>query len=60
VGTPGELAQRILAFNDEVGGFEIASLQVNFNTIALDDAVRSIRLFAREVMPAVRGRLRAA
>jgi alkanesulfonate monooxygenase SsuD/methylene tetrahydromethanopterin reductase-like flavin-dependent oxidoreductase (luciferase family) len=60
VGTPGELAQRILAFNDEVGGFEIASLQVNFNTIALDDAVRSIGLFAREVMPAVRGRLRAA
>jgi alkanesulfonate monooxygenase SsuD/methylene tetrahydromethanopterin reductase-like flavin-dependent oxidoreductase (luciferase family) len=60
VGTPGELAQRILAFNDEVGGFEIASLQVNFNTITLDDAMRSIRLFAREVMPAVRGRLRAA
>jgi alkanesulfonate monooxygenase SsuD/methylene tetrahydromethanopterin reductase-like flavin-dependent oxidoreductase (luciferase family) len=60
VGTPGELAPRILAFNDEVGGFESASLQVNFNTIALDDAMRSIRLFAREVMPAVRGRLRAA
>jgi alkanesulfonate monooxygenase SsuD/methylene tetrahydromethanopterin reductase-like flavin-dependent oxidoreductase (luciferase family) len=33
VGTPRELAQRILAFNDEVGGFESASLQVNFNTI---------------------------
>jgi len=60
VGPPGELAERILAFNDEVGGFESASLQVNFNTIALDDARRSIRLFAREVMPAVRARLRAA
>ena len=60
VGPPGELAERILAFNDEVGGFESASLQVNFNTIALDDARRSIRLFAREVMPAVRSRLRAA
>jgi alkanesulfonate monooxygenase SsuD/methylene tetrahydromethanopterin reductase-like flavin-dependent oxidoreductase (luciferase family) len=53
VGPPGELTQRILAFNDEVGGFESASLQVNFNTIALDDAERSIRLFAREVIPAV-------
>jgi hypothetical protein len=60
VGTPGELTQRILAFNDEVGGFESASLQVNFNTIALDDAMRSMRLFAHEVMPAVRGRLLAA
>jgi alkanesulfonate monooxygenase SsuD/methylene tetrahydromethanopterin reductase-like flavin-dependent oxidoreductase (luciferase family) len=60
VGPPGELIERILAFNDEVGGFESASLQVNFNTIALDDARRSIRLFAREVMPAVRARLRAA
>jgi alkanesulfonate monooxygenase SsuD/methylene tetrahydromethanopterin reductase-like flavin-dependent oxidoreductase (luciferase family) len=60
VGTPAELAQRILAFDEEVGGFEIASLQVNFNMIALDDAARSMRLFAREVMPAVRDRRRAA
>jgi alkanesulfonate monooxygenase SsuD/methylene tetrahydromethanopterin reductase-like flavin-dependent oxidoreductase (luciferase family) len=60
VGDPGELAQRILAFDEEVGGFEIASLQVNFNTIARDDAVRSMRLFADEVMPAVRSRRRAA
>ena len=60
IGTPRELAQRIIAFNDEVGGFESASLQVNFNTIAREDALRSMRLFAREVMPAVRGRLQAA
>jgi len=60
IGTPRELAQRVLAFNDEVGGFESASLQVNFNTIAREDALRSMRLFAREVMPAVRGRLEAA
>ena len=60
VGTPRELAQRVLAFNDEVGGFESASLQVNFNTISREDALRSMRLFAHEVMPAVRGRLQAA
>jgi alkanesulfonate monooxygenase SsuD/methylene tetrahydromethanopterin reductase-like flavin-dependent oxidoreductase (luciferase family) len=60
IGTPREVAQRILALNDEVGGFEIASLQVNFHTISREDALRSMRLFAREVMPAVRGRLQAA
>ncbi len=60
IGTPRELTQRILAFNDEVGGFESASVQVNFNTITREDAERSMRLFAREVMPAVRGRLQAA
>ena len=37
-----------------VGGFEVASLQVNFNDIAVEDAERSMRLFAEEVMPAVR------
>jgi alkanesulfonate monooxygenase SsuD/methylene tetrahydromethanopterin reductase-like flavin-dependent oxidoreductase (luciferase family) len=60
VGPPGELTQRIVAFNEEVGGFESASLQVNFNTIALGDAERSIRLFAREVIPAVQQCLPAA
>ena len=60
IGTPREVTQSILAFNDEVGGFESASLQVNFNTIVREDALRSMRLFAREVMPAVRGRLQAA
>lgn len=60
IGTPREIAQRVLAFNDEVGGFEIASLQVNFHTISREDALGSMRLFAREVMPAVRERLQAA
>jgi len=60
IGTPRELAQLILTFSAEVGGFESASLQVNFNTISREDALRSMRLFAREVMPAVRERLQAA
>jgi hypothetical protein len=34
-----------------VGGFDIASLQVNFHTIALEDAERLMRLFAQEVLP---------
>jgi hypothetical protein len=34
-----------------VGGFEIASMQVNFSAIPLKDAKRSMRLFAQEVIP---------
>jgi hypothetical protein len=34
-----------------VGGFESASLQVNFGMIGQADAERSMTLFAREVMP---------
>jgi hypothetical protein len=35
----------------EFGGFEHASLQVNFNTMAYAPALASMSLFAREVMP---------
>jgi hypothetical protein len=35
----------------EFGGFEHASLQVNFNTMPYAAALASMRLFAREVMP---------
>ena len=51
VGTPDEIAQTIARMNEDFGGFEHASLQVNFNLMALEDAQASLRLFAREVMP---------
>jgi len=35
----------------DFGGFEHASLQVNFNLMPVDAALASMRLFAREVMP---------
>jgi hypothetical protein len=35
----------------EFGGFEHASLQVNFNAMPYADALASMRLFAGEVMP---------
>ena len=38
-----------------VGGFEIASLQVNFHLIPFDEARRSLQLFAEEVLPAFTG-----
>ena len=52
VGTPDDLIARIGAYNEEVGGFEDASMQVNYNTISYEDAARSVRLFGEAVMPA--------
>jgi alkanesulfonate monooxygenase SsuD/methylene tetrahydromethanopterin reductase-like flavin-dependent oxidoreductase (luciferase family) len=54
VGTPRQLIEQIHAYREQVGDFEQASLQVNFNTIPYGAARASIELFAREVMPHVR------
>jgi alkanesulfonate monooxygenase SsuD/methylene tetrahydromethanopterin reductase-like flavin-dependent oxidoreductase (luciferase family) len=51
VGTPDEIRTQINAYRDLVGGFDSASLQVNFGLVSRDDAARSMRLFADEVMP---------
>jgi len=51
VGTPDSIVEQIRAYQALVGGFESASMQVNFNLVSLEDAKRSMRLFAREVMP---------
>jgi alkanesulfonate monooxygenase SsuD/methylene tetrahydromethanopterin reductase-like flavin-dependent oxidoreductase (luciferase family) len=51
IGTPDMITKQIATFRDEIGGFEVASLQVNFSRIPFDEASRSMRLFAREVMP---------
>jgi alkanesulfonate monooxygenase SsuD/methylene tetrahydromethanopterin reductase-like flavin-dependent oxidoreductase (luciferase family) len=52
VGTPDEV-KAIIAHNIELyGDFEHASLQINYGSITYEDARRSMRLFAREVMPA--------
>ena len=50
-GSPDEIAATIARLQHEFGGFEHASLQVNFNTMAFAPALASLRLFAREVMP---------
>jgi len=60
VGTPVRIAEQIAAYDEMVGGFEVASLQVNFNDVAASDAERSMRLFAEQVMPAVASRSKAA
>lgn len=51
VGTPDELIEQIDGYARSIGGFEIASLQVNFNLIPYEDAARSMRLFGEKVIP---------
>ena len=51
VGTPESIASRIAEYQEVTGGFEIASLQVNFNNLAVEEAERSIRLFSEKVIP---------
>jgi hypothetical protein len=51
VGTPDEITRIIATMQADFGGFEHASLQVNFNLMPFDAAMASMRLFAREVMP---------
>jgi natural product biosynthesis luciferase-like monooxygenase protein len=51
VGTPDDIREQIARYVDGMGGFESASLQVNFNTIGYEDAERSMRLFSEKVMP---------
>ncbi|MGB6747636.1 MAG: hypothetical protein WBE51_06440, partial [Xanthobacteraceae bacterium] len=51
IGTPGEIKDIIRRFQETVGPFEHASLQINFGTLDFAEAQKSMRLFAREVMP---------
>ena len=54
VGTPATIVDQIRSYHEEVGGFEVTSVQVNFFDLGLDDARRSMELFAQEVLPQVR------
>jgi alkanesulfonate monooxygenase SsuD/methylene tetrahydromethanopterin reductase-like flavin-dependent oxidoreductase (luciferase family) len=51
VGTPDEIARTIARMQADFGGFEHASLQVNFNLMPFAEAMASMRLFAEEVTP---------
>ncbi len=51
IGSPEEIIGQIRRTQDDFGGYEHASLQVNFNMVPLDDALASMRLFAGQVMP---------
>lgn len=51
IGTPKELREAIANYYHEVGGFNIASMQVNFNTLPVEAAEASMQLFSKQVMP---------
>jgi alkanesulfonate monooxygenase SsuD/methylene tetrahydromethanopterin reductase-like flavin-dependent oxidoreductase (luciferase family) len=51
VGTPDEIKAIIRRFEDTMGKFEHASLQINFGTLDFAEAQKSMRLFAKEVIP---------
>jgi alkanesulfonate monooxygenase SsuD/methylene tetrahydromethanopterin reductase-like flavin-dependent oxidoreductase (luciferase family) len=51
VGTPDEIVGQAMEYQEQIGGFEVASLQVNFATLAFADAERSLRLFGKQVLP---------
>ncbi len=60
IGTPDRIIEMVSAYEAEVGGFDLASLQVNFNTISYDDAAASMRLFGEKVIPCFAGKPAAA
>ena len=51
IGSPARLIQQINEYHDQTGGFDIASIQVNFNDLEIDKAEKSMRLFSEKVMP---------
>ncbi len=54
VGTPARILEMVLAYREQVGWFETASLQVNFNDLPLAVAEASLRLFGETVLPRLR------
>ncbi len=55
IGSPSSILRQIEKVVATMGPFEHASLQVNFSSVGLERALRSLRLFASEVMPKVGG-----
>lgn len=51
IGTPARILDMIHAYRDQIGDFEIASLQVNFNDLPVTAAENSMRLFGERVLP---------
>ena len=60
IGPPKELVELIRDYDHTIGGFEDASLQVNFTTISHAEADRSVRLFGEKVIPHFAGKRAAA
>ena len=48
-----DIVEMIRAYNDKVGGIDSVSLHFTPGNMPVESAERSLRLFAREVMPKV-------
>ena len=55
VGTPERILDTIETYRNQIGVFEIASLQVNFNDLPVEAAEASMRLFGERVLPRLVG-----
>ena len=51
IGRPEKIVEQIRAYDEEVGHFDVASIQLGFHGMPPDIAEKSARLFAAEVMP---------
>lgn len=51
VGTPARIVEQLRAYDEEIGGCDHISMQVNFNDMPYDVAERSVRLFGDAVIP---------
>jgi alkanesulfonate monooxygenase SsuD/methylene tetrahydromethanopterin reductase-like flavin-dependent oxidoreductase (luciferase family) len=51
VGTPQRILDTVATYRNQIGAFEIASLQVNFNDLPIACAEASLRLFGEAVLP---------
>ncbi|TVL89629.1 LLM class flavin-dependent oxidoreductase [Streptomyces sp. SAJ15] len=54
VGTPEDIVDQLRRFHEECGGFDVASLQVNFSTLDPTLARASVELFGEQVLPRLR------
>lgn len=54
IGTPDTIKATIRKCIDMIGPFEQASVQVNFGHVPFTDAMASLRLFCKEVLPSFR------
>ena len=55
IGTPADVIEMIRSYNDKVGGIDSVSLHFTPGNMPVEAAERSLRLFAREVLPKVIG-----
>jgi len=51
IGTPEDIRAACAEYHEACGGFDIASLQINFGNLPKADAEASMRLFSKDVMP---------